>query len=424
MVVTASRLHAVRYYHEFKDYLKKKNYNDLEILVAFSGAVKDADIPKSLSEPFTEEGLNKRKDGSTVKENQLKEEFHKDEYAMLIVAEKYQTGFDEPLLHTMFIDKKLSGTSAVQTLSRVNRVCPYKEDTFNLDFVNKAEDIRDAFLPYYEATILDEGIDANLIYNTKISLRGFNLYSDSDVENFMKIFNKEKNQSATDLGKLASILKPIVEAYKELPEDKMFEFKKTANNFTKWYSYVTQICRFFDKELKNEYYFILYLSKVLPSGSVVNVKLEDKLSLEFYKLNKTFNGDIKLNTNDETHISIPKPGVIDFHKEEDELLENIIKKVNERYEGDFTDADKVMIEAIYTRCVKSNKKLKNYAEKNEEEVFSQSIFPKIFKDVTSDCYSEQVEAFTKLFQNKEFYNTIMEEIAHQAYLSLRDKNKK
>ena len=150
MVVTASRLHAIRYYHEMKRYIEMKGYDDLEILVAFSGVVQDG------GQEYTEEGLNKRKDGSTIKESQLTSEFNKDEYAMLIVAEKYQTGFDEPLLHTMFVDKKLKGVKAVQTLSRLNRICPGKTDTFVLDFVNTAEDIKAAFEPYYECTELGE----------------------------------------------------------------------------------------------------------------------------------------------------------------------------------------------------------------------------------------------------------------------------
>src|SRR5699024_9889536 len=124
MVVTASRLHAIRYYHEIKRYIEIKGYNDLKILVAFSGVIKDK------GDEYREETLNKRKDGSTIKENQLPSEFASDDFNVLVVAEKYQTGFDQPLLHTMFVDKKLRGVKAVQTLSRLNRIAPGKEDTF------------------------------------------------------------------------------------------------------------------------------------------------------------------------------------------------------------------------------------------------------------------------------------------------------
>ena len=150
MVVTASRLHAVRYLFEFRKYIKAKGYNDLDVLVAFSGEIEDDD------QKWTEEKLNKNKDGETIKESQLKEYFHTDDFNMLIVAEKYQTGFDEPYLHTMFVDKKLTGIKAVQTLSRLNRTMPGKESTFVLDFVNTAEDMKKSFQPFYEATILEQ----------------------------------------------------------------------------------------------------------------------------------------------------------------------------------------------------------------------------------------------------------------------------
>ena len=142
MVVTGSRLHAVRYYQEFQRYIKKMGYeNELGILIAFSGTVRDG------GEEYTEVSLN------GIKESELPEKFRGGEYQVLLVAEKYQTGFDEPLLHTMFVDKKLSGVKAVQTLSRLNRTCFGKEDTFVLDFVNSAEDIRAAFAPYYDCLL-------------------------------------------------------------------------------------------------------------------------------------------------------------------------------------------------------------------------------------------------------------------------------
>ena len=152
MVVTASRLHAVRYLFEFRRYIEAHNYNDLDVLVAFSGSLKDD------GQEWTEEKINKNKNGETIKESQLKDYF-KNEFDMLIVAEKYQTGFDEPLLHTMFVDKKLNGVKAVQTLSRLNRTMRGKEDTFVLDFANEREEIQKAFQPYYEATVLEEETD-------------------------------------------------------------------------------------------------------------------------------------------------------------------------------------------------------------------------------------------------------------------------
>src|SRR5699024_7794558 len=146
MVVTPSRLHAVRYFHEFKAYIKQKGYKDMDVLVAFSGTVNDQ------NEEYTESKLNLKKDGKSISSDQIKAEFNTDDFNVIVVAEKFQTGFDEPLLHTMFVDKKLSGVKAVQTLSRLNRTHPDKNDTFVLDFVNEAEEIQEAFEPYYEET--------------------------------------------------------------------------------------------------------------------------------------------------------------------------------------------------------------------------------------------------------------------------------
>jgi type I restriction enzyme R subunit len=417
MVVTASRLHAVRYYHEFKRYIEKKGYTDLDILIAFSGVVDD----ELENKPFTEEGMNKRKDGSTIKENQLKADFRRDDFSMLIVAEKYQTGFDEPLLHSMFVDKKLSGVKAVQTLSRLNRKCDGKDDTFILDFVNTKEEIEEAFKPYYESTILDKEINVNLIYDTKTLLRSYKLYNDDDIEKFTKIYYKNGKQNATDLGKMTSLLKPIVDRYSALNEEKRFEFKKTVRNFNKWYSYIIQISRMFDKDLHKEYVFTGYLEKLLPRVSERDIDLEGKLKLEFYKLEQTFKGDITLNPTieDETLVNPTKINVDGKPEDEDELLENIICKINDRFKGIFTEGDRVIVETIYKKCVKGNKKLTQYAKKNDAEIFERSIFPEIFKKVAQECYSESVSSFSKLFEDKTFYQSVMEEIAKEAYKDLR-----
>lgn len=414
MVVTSSRLHAVRYYHEFKNYLQKKGYDDVDILIAFSGIVKDDSIE------YTEESMNKRSDGSTIKEDQLRNDFHGEDFNVLIVAEKYQTGFDEPLLHSMFVDKKLDGVKAVQTLSRLNRIYPGKEDTFILDFINTKEEILEAFKPYYEATILDEEINVNLIYDTKNTLRSYRLYNDEDIEKFVKIYYKKGKQTENDLGKMTGVLKPVVERYKDLDEEQRFDFKRSARNFVKWYSYISQIARMFDKELQKEYVFISYLEKMLPSVVEGNINLEDKLKLEFYKLEETYKGDFSFNPVKEDQVIYnPKNINPDSDLSKDELLENIIKKVNERFSGMFTDGDRVIVETLYKRAVKDNKKLKQYAKNNDAEVFEQSIFPEIFKTIAQRCYIESMDSFTKLFENKEFYNSVMEEIAKQAYKELR-----
>lgn len=417
MVVTASRLHAVRYFLEFKRYIELKGYTDLDVLVAFSGSVKDKD------DEYTESGMNKTKDGNKISEKQLPEVFHEDEFNILVVAEKYQTGFDEPLLHTMFVDKKLSGVKAVQTLSRLNRTTKGKTDTFVMDFVNEAEDILNSFAPFYEETILDEEINVNLIYDTKVLLRKFHLFNDSDVEKFNKIYYSQK-QTATDLGKITSLFTPILEQYVDLDEESQFKFKKAVRNFVKWYAYIAQIARMFDKELQREYNFLKYMDKVLPNVTTEKVKLEDKIKLEYYKLDKTFEGAISLE-NKESSSVIENPKTIDLSRnrdEKNELLENIINDINQKYPGIFASSDKVMIDMVYGQINEHcQKKLKIYAEKNTMETFMESIFPKIFDTTTQQCYMGNTNSFKKLFENKEFYNTVMESIAKELYRSYRNQ---
>ena len=416
MVVTASRLHAVRYFLEFKRYIYAKGYHDLDILVAFSGTVKDADIE------YTEQGLNVLKNGGKVSEKQLPEVFHGDDYNILVVAEKYQTGFDEPLLHTMFVDKQLNGVKAVQTVSRLNRTMKGKNDTFIMDFVNEVEDIKESFAPYYKGTVLDEEINVNLIYDTKIFIRQFLLYNESDIAKFNDIYYKYK-QSDSDLGKITSLFTPIITQYIGLSEDDQYKFKKAVRNFVKWYSYVTQIARMFDKELQKEYNFLQYMDKVLPNNRNEKVNLEDKIKLEYYKLEKTYEGIIMIDMpGNYGVIENPKTiNVVKGKEGKDELLENIINHINERFNGIFTQGDRVIVETIYSKVIKNSKKLQKYAKKNDSEVFIESIFPKVFEVVAQECYEEQMDAFKKLFEDRAFYEVILKEIAKEAYRGFRNQ---
>ena len=210
MVVTASRLHAIRYFKEFKNFIRDNGYKNLDVLVAFSGELVDGEVS------YTEEKCNKTKSGETIKENQLKEYFKSDDFNILIVAEKYQTGFDEPLLHTMFVDKRLTGVKAVQTLSRLNRTCKGKTDTFVLDFVNSPEDIKEAFQPFYQATVLQEETDPNRIYDLKKYLDKSAVYTQEQIDNVADIYFKSGEQDKNAIGKMRSILDSSVKIYSDL----------------------------------------------------------------------------------------------------------------------------------------------------------------------------------------------------------------
>ncbi|KHE69670.1 type I restriction endonuclease subunit R [Halobacillus sp. BBL2006] len=414
MVVTASRLHAVRYYFEFKNYIEKNGYVDMDVLVAFSGSVKDQD------EEYSEDQLNKTKEGKRIKENQLKEMFNSDEFNVLVVAEKYQTGFDEPLLHTMFVDKKLSGVKAVQTLSRLNRTYPGKEDTFVLDFVNETEDIRNAFQPFYEVTELDKDIDVNLIYDTKTKLRNYNIYNDQDINKLTKLYFKNGKQMDSDLGRIASHLIPIIKRYEELDEQQQYEFRVTVRNFNKWYSYIAQLTRMFDKELHEEYIFCKYLISFIPKNSTVKIDVEDKVKLEYYKVEETFNGDITLEKNKE--YKLKNPDNVDTGikpPDDDDVLENIIRRVNEKYDGKLSESDRLIIEGVTRKAKQSNDRLKSLARSNDEEMFEKSLFPSVFEKASQELYLEQIDSYSKLFEDKSYYNSIMEAVAKEIYKELR-----
>ena len=405
MVVTSSRLAAVRYYHEVKRYIEQQGYHDVDILVAFSGAVKDGE------DEYTQPMLNVRKDGTHITDDQTKAEFH-DNFNVLIVAEKYQTGFDEPLLHTMIVDKKLRGVKCVQTLSRLNRTCAGKNDTFVLDFVNTAEDIQEAFQPFYQETSLSQEVNTDLIYKLQKELRGYNIYSDSDIETFSSIYYSTKKQDSTMLGKMTSALKPVADRYNGITTSDRYNFRRQVRSFVKWYGYISQICRMFDVPMQKEYVFCSYLLRLLPAEPVKMIDLEGALRLEFYKLEQTFKGDIVLA--DTAGVYEPAGGKGKATPEPKEPLEEVINKINELFAGNFTDADRVLIYALHDK-LKDDKKLKKIARTSDAQVFSESIFPKTFDEVAQDSYVEQTEAFTSLFQNKSKYKAIMSALAGMLY---------
>ena len=321
MVVTASRLHAVRYLFEFRRYIQEHNYTDLDVLVAFSGSLEDE------GQEWTEEKINKTKGGEVIKENQLKKYFH-DEFDMLIVAEKYQTGFDEPLLHTMFVDKKLNSVKAVQTLSRLNRTTRGKEDTFVLDFANTQEEIQRAFQPFYEATVLEDETDPNLIYTLKRQLDDFHIYQEREVEEFAKKFYQK---TIPTLSILSPILKPAIERYEALEDKQKDEFKSLIHGFNRSYSFITQICRMFDKDMQKLYVFTKYLTKLLPKNNSEKINLEDALLLEYYKLQKTAEGNITLEKTEGVVPGIKGGAGSGSEEKEKGSLSEILDKFNKKY---------------------------------------------------------------------------------------------
>ena len=410
MVVTPSRLHAVRYVQEFKRQIEEKGYSDLDVLVAFSGEIEDDGVT------YTEEKINKTKDGETIREKALPEAFHSDDYGMLIVAEKYQTGFDEPLLHTMFVDKKLSGVKAVQTLSRLNRTARGKQDTFVLDFVNSAEDIKAAFEPYYEETVLLKETNPNVIYDLKNTLDQYRVYQQMEVDRFAEIFYSGKEQIAGDLGKLRGTIRPALDRYYALEPERQDMFKSTLQRFNRIYSFVTQVCRLFDKEIHKFSVYARFLSMQLPKGHGEHVDVDDKVLLEYYRLEKDFDGAIELESAEGGFV--PITGEAGRREQKKDPLTVLIDKINERYGTNFTEMDKVLIQMENDYA--SQSKWQSYARNNDRKTFM-LLFEKDFPNMAAQRYEQNDDFFVRLFSDPELMKQVMETVGSVLYQRLRKR---
>lgn len=419
MVVTASRLAAVRYYHTIKKYLRDNNYDDVEIMIAFSGTLKDPD--EINGKEYTESNMNVDRDGNPVKESQTKAVFH-DEGDILIVAEKYQTGFDEPLLHTMIVDKELRDVKAVQTLSRLNRTYPGKEDTYVLDFVNPVERIKAAFQKFYRETSLDEEINFDLIYTTQNILHEYNVYTQEDIERVTSIYiDEDVRASNATQAKISNALLPVAQKYNELDQDQRYQFRREVRNLVKWYNYISQIARMFDKELHHEYIFCSYLAKLLPGDPTIEFNLDNRVKLEYYQLTKTFEGAIELD--DESGSWTPtNPKRATAKKEKVSPLEEIIQRINEEFIGEFTDADRVIVEDLYNR-MKKDEGVQKAAQTDDQQVYHRSVFPGIFDETAMAAFTENQEAYMQLFQDAKKYHAVQSALADKLYRELHDKKR-
>lgn len=408
MVVTASRLATVRYYHEIKRYMQKKRYDDIEVLVAFSGGISDPaggpDGPE-----HTEPSLNVGHDGQRVAESQTKAEFHN--YGdVLVVAEKYQTGFDEPLLHTLVVDKKLKNVKAVQTLCRVNRIYPDKEDTYILDFANKPEDIQKAFERFYTETSLSEQINTDLLYQVQTDIRGYGLYDESDIEAAAEIvFTDGRGKSQSNVqGKLAAVLKPAVARYNELDDDERYQVRRKVRSFCKWYTYITQIVRMFDCDLHKEYMYLSYLLHLLKVEKIPVEAVDDKVEMRFYKLKREFEGSISL----ELSGGVLDPGgaakTMVPDKKRDPL-QVLVDKFNEQWAGNFTEGDRVVIDTLWKR-IADNPQVADTIRRDGRQVFESSLLPKVFDEEARKAFVENTDSFTSLFEDSEKYRAMMSAI--------------
>jgi type I restriction enzyme R subunit len=404
MVVTSSRKHALKFYLEFKDYIKEKGYSEIKPLVAFSGSVIDDIYPEGV----TEAELNK------FGEKELPDKFSTAEFQVLLVADKYQYGFDQPLLHTMYVDKKLSGVRAVQTLSRLNRNYPGKEDTFVLDFANDRETIIDSFQPYYEMTTMTETTDPNHLYDLKGKTDLAQVYYQSEVDAFSKIFYKPGSASIKDQGKLYAYIDPSVDRYKILDEEHQEEFKNSLTSFIRLYSYLSQVMPFQDVELEKLYSFGRFLLTKLPKIDYTErLKLDNEVALEYYRLQKVAEGNLVLQIQGEYNLNPVTEAGISRQKDEKDKLSNIINLLNDKYGTDFTDADRLYFEQL-EQALFENEELKIRAKNNPIENFKYA-FEEVFIQTLIDRMDANQEIFDKIMVDTDFKQDIKEWLTKKIY---------
>lgn len=420
IIVSDSRANAVRYYLAIKEYLKSHPEESVgsDVMVAFSGSVEVDGIE------YRESQMNVDENGKYITtDKKFRKVFNSPLYNILVVANKYQTGFDEPLLQSMYVDKKLKGVNAVQTLSRLNRTCFGKDEVFVLDFENTVDDIKDSFQPYFECTTLDGEVDINRVYDLRAKIQDYLLYNMEDVQKYRTLMDAQskQKQTQTGLGRLSAILKPVVDRFSELEEDRQYAARDYLKKFNNAYAYVTQLVKLHDEELFNEYLFTSQLVKFLPRTSKDIVDIDDKISLEYASLKETFSGSIKLDNASVELVPTSNLAPKKPNKKKD-TLQSIIDKVNEKYLGDFTDGDKVIVKGLYEMFMSDpevKSKIKDQAKGSNTEMFINSLFPDKFQEIATRCYTQSAESFNKLFTDADFYKNVMNVMASIFYKELR-----
>ncbi|MDW7774500.1 MAG: type I restriction endonuclease [Desulfobulbaceae bacterium] len=411
MVVTGSRLHAKRYFDEFKRYIKAKGYKKIKILVAFSGRVIDDDWPDGVSEPQL----------TGFGEKELPKVFNQEEYKILICAEKFQTGFDQPLLHTMYVDKKLSGVKAVQTLSRLNRTYPGKEDTFVIDFANDRETIIDSFQPYYEITKVKEEPTPNHLYDLKAKLDEKQVYWQSEIEAFARIYFSPNSKMTTKAqGELNAFIDPAVDRYNALETlEKKDEFKKGLRTWTNLYSFLAQIMPFHEPDFEKFFAYAKLLHTKLPKADLSErLQVTDEVALEYYRLQKIKEGSIELEKEKDGELDGLSEAGIKREKEEKAALSEIIDVLNERFGTEFEEADKLFFDQIETELVQ-DETLQTQARVNKIDTFKYA-FEELFLSKLIDRMDQNQDIFEKILEDKAFGSLVREWMMKKVYSRLNE----
>jgi type I restriction enzyme R subunit len=413
MVVTGSRLEAVRYKQGFDKYIKGKGY-PIKSLVAFSGAVQDDKLPDVA---YTEVEMN-----CGLREKELPERFATAEYQVLLVAEKYQTGFDQPLLHTMYVDKRLAGIQAVQTLSRLNRIHPLKEDTFVLDFVNDREEIRAAFKTYYEGAEIGDEVEPTRLYAIKGELDAAGIYLDEEIARFCDVYFKPKQkQSPLDHQAMNAALDPAVSRFRARAEENPDEaelWRGKLQAFQNLYGFLSQVIPYQDSDLERLYVFVRHLMTKLPRrASGAAYEFDDEVKLEYYRLQKISEGSIALKEGEARKLDGPTEVGSGVLREQPVPLSQLIEVVNERFGTDFNQADQLFFDQIVEAAM-GDDGLRRAAAVNPGDKF-ELLFKNVLERLFVDRMDQNEDIFVRFMNDVPFQKVVTTWMAEEAYRRLR-----
>ncbi|MYE84727.1 MAG: type I restriction endonuclease subunit R [Gammaproteobacteria bacterium] len=413
MVVTGSRLAAVKYKLAFDRYVKDQGYAGIRSLVAFSGTVEDPEVPGS---SYTEVGMNEG-----VAERELPEAFERSDYRVLLVAEKYQTGFDQPLLQTMYVVKRLAGVQAVQTLSRLNRVAPGKSRTFVLDFANEEDEIYKAFKPYYEVTPVGENADPHRLSELQHRLLEWTIFTSDDVTAFAKVWYRAKrDHSVTDHRVMNAVLDAVVQRFRDREEEEREEFRGQLKAYRNLYAFLSQIIPYQDSDLERLYAFVRnLLAKLPPPGDGHAFVLDDEVALRFFRLQQMTNGSIDLSDGEADPLKGPTDVGTAQVKDEEVTLSSLIDRLNERFGTNFTEADQLFFEQIRASA-EHNENIAEAARANNLKNFTSYLDRRL-----DELFIARMEGnegiFSRLMTDTEFRAAAHNHLAYEIFRRVRER---
>lgn len=412
MVVTSSRQAAVKYAKAFEDYVTKQGYDDIHALVAFSGKVTlDGD-----EKIYTEVGMNQ------MGEDEVTDAFDSEAYNVMIVANKYQTGFDQNKLSAMYVIKKLRGVNAVQTLSRLNRVCPpFDKTVFVLDFTNDYEDIKNAFAPYYTTTLLASDLSANKIKDLLTSIEAYNIIDPIYVDEVNEIvFKKRKgNITVKEMAALQLRLKKAKIELDRYPEKDQKEFVSKLKNFKRFYEYLIQVSCFEDVEVHKYYIYISYLLNIVTPGSGgIRVDIKDKVRADnFVQVKGETHKDEKQTSKPIVKLPIADP--IEITDDKKEKLSEIIAEINAKT-GSKYDVDVATTAAMQIRDIMmKSDELRTSAKNNSENDFKFSYFSNV-EDALIEGLGQNQGFFGYLLDHPDAQKEVLGIFMSEIYKSLRE----